>query len=80
MFREEGMRIPQEISLISFDDLPFSEYFELKVTTVKQPVVEMGLMAINLLMDQINSRTRKDPIQIKLRTTFIRRESVKSIA
>lgn len=80
VFREEGMRIPQEISLISFDDLPFSEYFELKVTTVKQPVVEMGLMAINLLMDQINSRTRKDPIQIKLRTTFIRRESVKSIA
>ncbi len=79
VFREEGLTIPQEVSLVSFDDLPFSEYFELKVTTVKQPVMEMGLMAVNLLMEQINSPKRKEPVQVKLRTTFVRRESVKSI-
>jgi LacI family transcriptional regulator len=80
VFREEGLRIPQDESLISFDDLPFSEYFALKVTTVTQPVVEMGLMAVNLLMEQINSPTRKEPVDIKLRTTFIRRESVNIIS
>ncbi len=79
VFREEGMNIPGDLSLVSFDDLPFSEYFELKVTTVKQPVVEMGLMAINLLMDQIRTPERKRPVNIQLRTTFIRRETVKTI-
>jgi LacI family transcriptional regulator len=79
VFREEGLSIPDDLSLISFDDLPFSEYFEFKVTTVKQPVVEMGLMAVNLLLEQINSPTRKEPVNIKLRTTFVRRESVKEI-
>ena len=69
VFREEGLNIPQDVSLISFDDLPFSEYFELKVTTVKQPVIEMGLMAVNLLMEQINSPSRKEAVHIKLRTT-----------
>ncbi|MBN1481624.1 LacI family transcriptional regulator [candidate division KSB1 bacterium] len=79
VFREEKLHIPEDVSLISFDDLPFSEYFELKVTTVKQPVTEMGLMAVNLLLDQINSPGRSDPVHIKLRTTFIRRESVKNL-
>ena len=79
VFREEGLSIPDDLSLISFDDLPFSEYFEFKVTTVKQPVVEMGLMAVNLLLEQINSPTRKESVNIKLRTTFVRRESVKVI-
>lgn len=79
VFREEGMNIPHDISLISFDDLPFSEYLEFKVTTVKQPVVEMGLMAVNLLIEQIITPKRKEAVSIKLRTTFIRRESVKTI-
>ncbi len=76
VFREEGLRIPDDVSLVSFDDIPFSEYFSKQVTTVRQPVEEMGLMAVNLLMEQINSRERKDPVQIRLRTTFIKRESV----
>lgn len=80
VFREEGLSIPEDISLISFDDLPFNEYFSRQVTTVKQPVVEMGLMAVNLLIDQINSPKRKDPVNIRLRTTFIRRDSVSRIS
>ncbi len=76
VFREENLKIPDDISLVSFDDLPYSEYFTLQVTTVRQPVVEMGLMAVNILMEQINSRQRKEPVSIKLRTTFIKRNSV----
>jgi len=76
VFREEGLHIPDDVSLVSFDDIPFSEYFSKQVTTLQQPVEEMGLMAVNLLMEQINSRERKDPVQIRLRTTFIKRESV----
>jgi len=79
VFREEGLKIPNDVSLISFDDLPFSEYFELQVTTVKQPVMEMGLMAVNLLMDQINSHQPNKPVHITLRSTFVRRQSVKTI-
>lgn len=76
--REEGLTFPQDISLISFDDLPFSEYLEKKITAVRQPVSEMGMMAVNLLMAQIRGN-RKDPAHITLRTHFIRRESVRTL-
>jgi LacI family transcriptional regulator len=76
---EEGLDVPDDISLLSFDDIPFPEYFKDAVTSVQQPSVEMGLMAVNFLLEQIESRTRGEAKTIKLPTTLIRRKSVKRI-
>ncbi len=77
--REEGLTIPDDISLVAFDDLPFPEYFSPPVTTVQQPCVEMGLVALNLLLEQIDSNQRKAPLSIKLPTHLIHRKSVRRI-
>lgn len=77
--REESLTIPKDISLISFDDLPFSEYLEKKVTTVSQPLDEMALLAVSLLISQLRSDQRPNAAHIVLRPSLIRRESVKRL-
>jgi LacI family transcriptional regulator len=77
--QEEGLHVPDDISLLSFDDIPFPEYFRDAVTSVQQPSVEMGLMAVNFLLEQIESKIRAEPKRIQLPTTLIRRKSVKRI-
>ena len=76
---EEGLHVPDDISLVSFDDIPFPEYFKDAVTSVQQPSVEMGLMAVNFLLEQIESKKRGESKNIKLPTTLIRRKSVQRI-
>lgn len=50
---EAGLRIPQDFSLVGYDNLFFSELLEVPLTTVSQPVLEMGEAAANLLVDRI---------------------------
>lgn len=76
--REQGLRIPEDISLISFDDIPYAEYFSDPITSVRQPVEEMATMAVNLLVDQIENGI-KDDVSIELPTDLVRRNSVKRI-
>jgi LacI family transcriptional regulator len=47
---EKGIRVPQDISLVGFDDLPISSYMTPPLTTVRQPVFEVGLYAAHKLL------------------------------
>lgn len=53
--REEGIRVPQDCSVVGFDDIPTAEYAGL--TTVRQDVVSVGKQAADLLLDRIASRS-----------------------
>ena len=48
--RANGLRIPDDISLIGFDDLYISQYLEPPLTTVRQPMRQMGRMAMETLL------------------------------
>lgn len=49
-----GKRIPEDISLVGFDGMPDSQYYDPALTTVYQPFRELGLMGLNYLLDLIN--------------------------
>lgn len=68
------LKIPDDISIIGFDDIPFSSAISL--TTVSQPIYEMGKNAMLLLIDIIKNRIRP-PHAITLRTSMIIRNSCK---
>jgi LacI family transcriptional regulator len=72
--RDRGVRIPQDLSVIGFDDLPQSTYMHPPLTTVRQPLEEMGRVAARLLLDTIHD-PRRAPERIELSTELIVRDS-----
>lgn len=52
--RSRGLRIPQDVSVVGFDDIPQAAYMHPALTTVRQPVVEIGRRAVRLLLTYIN--------------------------
>jgi len=49
-FRNRGLRIPRDISVVGFDDLYFSQYLDPPLTTVRQPMRQMGRLAMETLL------------------------------
>lgn len=56
--REVGLRVPDDIAFVGFDDLPQAELADPPLTTVHQPIVEFGARAVELLIDLIENGTR----------------------
>jgi LacI family transcriptional regulator len=72
--REANIRIPDDLSIVGFDDIPQSSIVFPKLTTVQQPLQEMGRVATKLLLDQIENPTQL-PRRITLVTQLIIRDS-----
>ena len=73
--KEEGLSVPEDISLIAFDEQPYSTL--LSLTTIKQQTIEIGQIAIKLLMAQIGGGDLKRQRRILLPPSLIIRDSVK---
>jgi LacI family transcriptional regulator len=52
---EKGLRVPDDISVISFDEQSYSTYLAPPMTTIAQRFTEMGEIAVKLLFDRIGS-------------------------
>lgn len=72
--KKRELKIPQNWAVVGFDDIPAAEVVEPSLTTVRQPKLEMGDYAINMIVDKIEGR--ESGIKHKeLPTKFIIRES-----
>jgi len=56
---DEGWDVPGDISLIGFDDITIDVYIDPRLTTVRQPIVEIGQRAVEMLFDLIETGTRE---------------------
>lgn len=74
-FGESRIRIPEDVSVIGMDNTELSAYVSPMLTTVEMPAIEMGTIAVNILLDRIN-KGHKLPIKIILPSRLIERESV----
>jgi LacI family transcriptional regulator len=70
---DSGLRIPEDISIVGFDGMDETKYYNPSITTVKQPEKLMATMSINLLISQINGE--KENKHILLDTKLIERDS-----
>ncbi|MBC7228698.1 MAG: LacI family DNA-binding transcriptional regulator [Thermoflexales bacterium] len=51
--REAGLQVPRDVSVIGFDDIPLASYFDPPLTTLRQPMTELGEHAARLLISAI---------------------------
>ncbi len=58
--RESGLRIPHDISVISFDNNTYLDYLDPAVTRVSQPIDEIGTLAVKILTESIASNKASD--------------------
>ena len=72
--REAGLRVPEDLALVGFDDLEYEQLHSPQLTVVSQPITAMG----NIAGQRIIAKLRGDnnpPMEIRLKTHFIVRES-----
>ncbi len=76
VIKAAGIKIPEEISILGFDDDPHSSYFKPSLSTVSQPTYEMGMLSARILMNRINSGNDLTKIRIEsLYSELILRDS-----
>lgn len=76
VLKRKGYRIPEDVSIIGFDNIQLSEVVEPELTTIGQPIYEMGKEACKLLIDVINENDVLEKV-IKFKPKLIKRETVK---
>ena len=72
--RKHGLSVPGQVAVTGFDDIPLARHLRTSLTTVRQPIKEMGTAAFDVLYSMLN-RERLPARDIVLPTELIRRES-----
>ncbi|NDJ62186.1 MAG: substrate-binding domain-containing protein, partial [Chloroflexi bacterium] len=72
--REAKLRIPEDIAMVGFDDIPEAAIAEPPLTTIHQPIETLGFMAVELLQEAINQNhgvveSRVLPVELVVRST-----------
>jgi DNA-binding LacI/PurR family transcriptional regulator len=72
-----GLRVPHDVSVVGFDDVPLAAAIYPALTTIAQPVAEMGTLGVRLLLERI---ARRDAPYLRelLPTRLVVRESTAS--
>ena len=73
-----GKHIPQDISLISFDDNSYLDFMNPPITRMVQPIDSICTAAVKLLMKEIDNKTLPD-VQLLMSPTIVKRESIKNV-
>jgi LacI family transcriptional regulator len=73
--RDTGLRVPEDISVVGFDDLPASMLVDPILTVAAQPAYEMGSQAAELLLKRISAELTEDKQEVILPTEMIIRRS-----
>jgi len=74
--KARGVRVPEDISLVGFDDIPFASCVDPPLTTIRQPKYEMGQRAMRMLLHLLN---RKRVDNLMLPGELVVRESTRAI-
>jgi LacI family transcriptional regulator len=72
--QEHGLRVPQDVSVLGFDDIPGAAFYTPSLTTVRQPLTRMGEVAAQSLLERIEG-LKDYPAEIAIEPELVVRES-----
>jgi LacI family transcriptional regulator len=74
VFAEHGLRCPEEISVVGFNDMPFADRFQPPLTTIHIPHYEIGAAAAELMLERLQNADA-DPRDVRLEPSLVVRGS-----
>jgi DNA-binding LacI/PurR family transcriptional regulator len=73
--KESGLNVPADVSVVGFDDILSAAYSTPSLTTVRQPLTEMGKRGAQVLLERIANRENGYPAEISMSPELVVRES-----
>jgi DNA-binding LacI/PurR family transcriptional regulator len=73
--KDAGLNVPGDVSVVGFDDIQSAAYAMPSLTTVRQPLAEMGKRGAQVLLERIGNRDAALPAEIVMEPEFVVRES-----
>jgi LacI family transcriptional regulator len=70
-----GLRIPEDLSVVGFDDVDACEWMTPRLTTIRQPLAQMAALAIRTVVEPAPGGDEERPLRVELATTLVVRES-----
>lgn len=75
---EMGLLVPEDVSIMGFDDIPIAEAYRPGLTTIRQPIIEMGIQSAQMLIDQIQDKeSHSKEIRILSHEIVVRKSCLK---
>ncbi len=72
---DEGLRVPQDVSVLGFDDVASAKFFIPRLSTIRQPLQSMGRSAVDRLLTGINNPEKRLPATLRVEPELVMRES-----
>jgi DNA-binding LacI/PurR family transcriptional regulator len=76
---EHNVRVPEDISIVGFDDLPESGFFRPPLSTIRQDFPSLGRLSVQLLLERVDPDRGQLPFSRTIEPTFIARKSAISL-
>jgi DNA-binding LacI/PurR family transcriptional regulator len=75
--QERGLKVPHDVSVLGFDDIPFARIFQPPITTVAQPIYEMGVAAMTSILQPppAGGARERSGHQVRLSARLVIRQS-----
>jgi LacI family transcriptional regulator len=73
--KDAGLSVPGDVSVVGFDDILSAAYYTPSLTTVRQPLAEMGKRGAQVLLERIADREKEYPSEIVMAPELVVRES-----
>ena len=70
-----GLRVPEDVAIVGFDDAVWADVLHPRLTTIAQPTYELGRTAADLLLRRINDPTAQVPLRTAMSGRLIVRDS-----
>lgn len=81
VLRQNGYQIPDDISLVGFDDESYAQYYYPSLSTVWQPVYELGMLSAKILLDRFADAEHPRPYRYEvLKPELVIRNSSSTVA
>lgn len=72
---ERGLAVPDDVSIVGYNDIPFTEYFAPPLTSIRIPHYELGRRAAELVLDAIQGPPAETPVSVHLAPSLVVRRS-----